>query len=283
MPLHSFEVEMVWVSRYDYGKGKQLAMHAHDYYQIIYLIDGEINFSYGWEQYSLSRGCCVVIFPGIEHGFIHNNHSTVKTLDVKFYIHSTRLTELMKKIKGLHAKVPKEIVVLLEQIKDEGTHRQSFFREMACLNLLKIMYLLYRESTEEQICRHNGLVVIDVPLQSGDGQAIVEQAKDYIQRHYTGELRVGDMAKRIGFHKNYMGQVFRRVSGHSISEYIKKLRMNKAKELMAYTELTLKEIASEIGFKNIHHFHRVFKQTEGISPGQWKRREIEGIRKGIRF
>ncbi|MCR2804716.1 helix-turn-helix domain-containing protein [Paenibacillus soyae] len=281
--MHKLEIELIWISRYDYEKGKQLAVHAHDYYQIIYLIDGDINFSYGGEPYPLNRGYCAVISPGVEHGFIHDNQSVVKTLDVKFRIHSTRLNQLMKQITGLHATVPKEMVVLLEQIKYEGTHQQPFFREMASLNLLKIVYMLHRKSTEAQTFRHSRLLGMEVSSGTEDGQAIVERTKEYIQHHYSGELRVADMAKRIGFHKNYMGQMFKQVCGQSISMYIKELRIGKAKELLAYSELTLKEIAPEVGFKNIHHFNRVFKQVEGISPGQWKRKEIQGIRKDIHF
>ncbi|MGG1639007.1 AraC family transcriptional regulator [Paenibacillus sp. NRS-1760] len=281
--MHKFEVEMIWASRYDYDKGKRLAMHAHEYYQIIYLIDGDIAFSYGNEQHPLTRGDCVFISPAVAHGFISHNQSATKTLDVKFRLRSTRLTAMMDSIKVLHTKVPKEIVILLEQIKYEGTHQQPFFREMACLSLLKILYLLHRQSNGAKSFVKSHVLGTDVlPLQ-GERMTVAERTSDYIKRHYSSELRVADMANRIGFNKNYMGQMFKRVYGHSISEHIKEIRIGKAKELMAYTEITLKEIASEVGFKNIHHFNRVFKQVEGISPGQWKQKEILGIRKHIRF
>jgi AraC-like DNA-binding protein len=55
----------------------------------------------------------------------------------------------------------------------------------------------------------------------------------------------------------------------------------RAKELIEYSDYALKEIAEAVGFKTVHHFTRTFTATEGLSPGAWRRKYLEGIRKDV--
>jgi AraC-like DNA-binding protein len=57
--------------------------------------------------------------------------------------------------------------------------------------------------------------------------------------------------------------------------------VEKACELMIYSDYSLKQISEMTGFKSIHHFSRVFREQKGISPGQFCRMEREGIRKDV--
>ncbi|WP_281890655.1 AraC family transcriptional regulator [Paenibacillus sp. YYML68] len=281
--MHEFDVEMIWASRYDYGRGNSLLLHAHDYYQLIYIIDGEVVFTCGDERRVLRTGDCAFITPSVAHGFTSRSDAAIKTLDMKFRTRSCRVDAWLKSIQVWHAQVSKEIVLLLEQIKQEGLRREAFFREMACVYLLNILYVLHRHSYGMKVSYPIQTSEADVAPLPGEAVTVAEQTRAYITNHYAEELRVADIAKHIGFSNNYVGHMFKQRYGCTISRYIQEVRIGKAKQFMAYTEITLKEMALQIGFKNIHHFNRVFKQLEGISPGQWKQREVQGIRKDIIF
>lgn len=103
----------------------------------------------------------------------------------------------------------------------------------------------------------------------------------YIKKHYKEELTLTAIADSLGYNQSYICQVFRKKLKYTPMRYLYLYRIEKAKELIAYSDFDLKQIASITGFKTIHHFTRLFHDTEGISPGQWREKEKAGIRKGV--
>jgi AraC-like DNA-binding protein len=61
--------------------------------------------------------------------------------------------------------------------------------------------------------------------------------------------------------------------------YLLECRIEQAKELISYSDYALKEIAERVGFKNIHHFTRVFSEITGVSPGLWRQQTVRAFAK----
>ncbi len=97
-------------------------------------------------------------------------------------------------------------------------------------------------------------------------QAAVEQAIDYIQNHYEQPLTREDLARLVGLSAKYMGSIFKKVTGTSISAYITEVRVRKAKEQMVSSKLKVNEIAKQVGYEDEFYFSRMFKQNVGQAP-----------------
>ncbi len=97
--------------------------------------------------------------------------------------------------------------------------------------------------------------------------------KLYIAGHYMENITRSDIAEAVGLSYSYVGELFRENTGHSITDYVQNLKMDKARELLSGTQLNLQEIAKRIGYPDSNGFIRAFQNRWGITPGEWRRRE----------
>ncbi len=101
--------------------------------------------------------------------------------------------------------------------------------------------------------------------------AIVSQAKDYIYDHMGEELSLGTVADSVGLSASHFSRIFKKETQYSPYEYIILVRINKAKHLLKTTDMPIKEIAYEVGYRSESNFCNSFTQRIGISPINFRR------------
>ncbi len=107
-------------------------------------------------------------------------------------------------------------------------------------------------------------------LSKGLSQLMI-RADEYIRRHYAQELTVEILAAYVGKTPNYFSHLFKREFGVTFKEYINRLRIAKAKELILQSNDLIYEISERVGFADYTYFTRVFKKLEGSSPALLRR------------
>lgn len=95
---------------------------------------------------------------------------------------------------------------------------------------------------------------------------LVIQAKDYIKNHIFMKISLADTASFINVSPNYLSALFRQYSDLGFSEYINKMKVKKAQELLAKSNLKIYQVSEELGFDNPQYFSRVFKKYTGHTP-----------------
>jgi len=103
-------------------------------------------------------------------------------------------------------------------------------------------------------------------------QGAVGRMKEYLRHHYKGKLRAGEVAKAAGLSKSRASHLFREETGSSLLEYQRKLRIDRGKHLLMNSDLSLADLAVELGFFDQSHFTRTFKQTERMPPSHFRRK-----------
>ncbi len=91
-----------------------------------------------------------------------------------------------------------------------------------------------------------------------------------LENRYTDTITLDELAKKYGISKFYLARQFKTYTGSPIGEYITLLRINKAKELLKYSDSTVNEIACSCGITNVSHFIRLFKEREGKTPLRYR-------------
>ena len=97
-----------------------------------------------------------------------------------------------------------------------------------------------------------------------------ERIVRHLEAHYREDIVFEDMAKEIGISYSYMRKIVYELTGKSLIDYLNQLRIEKAKQLLASTELTITEIAAEVGYPNVRNFTRFFHKFEGMPPSRYK-------------
>lgn len=91
------------------------------------------------------------------------------------------------------------------------------------------------------------------------------------ERYQDTTFSACDIAQSLDMSNAYLGRLFREGTGHSISEYLSRTRIQKATHLLIHTQLSAEQVANAVGFANAKYFFVVFKQYQGQTPLQYRR------------
>lgn len=104
-------------------------------------------------------------------------------------------------------------------------------------------------------------------------QSLVERAKEFVCQNYGREnLGLNDVAKALRLSPYYLAHLFKTTEGITLGRYIRNVRIERAKELLARSDVSITDIALEVGYSNPAHFSYIFKKEIGISPSRYRRR-----------
>ncbi|SFE50231.1 two-component system, response regulator YesN [Paenibacillus catalpae] len=101
-------------------------------------------------------------------------------------------------------------------------------------------------------------------------QNTMQKVLAYLQTHYADDLNMAVVSNHFSLNYSYFSQAFQEYSGENFSNYVRRLRLDKAKELLVHSDLKVYEISEQVGFENVKHFTRIFKDTEGITALEFR-------------
>ena len=99
----------------------------------------------------------------------------------------------------------------------------------------------------------------------------VKRAKSMIQEFYQTGITLDEIAGKLDITPEYLGNLFHQDMGITFSGYIRDFRINKAKELLIGSQLKLYEIAEQVGYSNAKYFSRVFRDSVGQLPAEYRK------------
>ncbi|HBF38109.1 MAG TPA: hypothetical protein DDW50_12395 [Firmicutes bacterium] len=103
-------------------------------------------------------------------------------------------------------------------------------------------------------------------------QVLIKKIINYVDENYQKEtISLNDLGVAVHLSPNYISSLFKKYRNITFSEYLIKVRMDKAQELLKYTDLKAYEVAEKIGYTNSQYFSVLFKQTTGYSPTEYKK------------
>lgn len=98
----------------------------------------------------------------------------------------------------------------------------------------------------------------------------VNTAIKFISGNYKEDLSVDRICAEVGFSKYYFCKLFKQQLGVSVHQYVNEFRINKAKELLAYSKLSVTSIAEQVGFKTTLTFLRAFERIVHMTPSEYR-------------
>ena len=96
------------------------------------------------------------------------------------------------------------------------------------------------------------------------------KARKFIQEHSDDELSLTKVAKFSNISGNHLSEKFKEVTGINFVDYIARIRVGKAHDLLQNSNLRVSEIAFAVGFQSLSQFNRVFKKLSGRSPSGYR-------------
>jgi YesN/AraC family two-component response regulator len=101
---------------------------------------------------------------------------------------------------------------------------------------------------------------------SSEAQRITRKAMAYIHEHYCESIGREDIARYAGVSEGYLSRCFTQETGLSLIHYVARYRIQQAKQLLNNSDMSITDIAMEVGFSDSNYFSRAFRREVGISP-----------------
>jgi AraC-like DNA-binding protein len=112
-------------------------------------------------------------------------------------------------------------------------------------------------------------------LQSADDEAAqrpVNEVINFLTEHSYEQLALPELCARFNMSESRFSRVFRRATGHTLTDFVNRLRVNRACQLLMDTQRSVTSICYEVGFNNIANFNRRFLEIKGMAPTEFRRR-----------
>ena len=103
-------------------------------------------------------------------------------------------------------------------------------------------------------------------------ESIISKAKTYIDQNFSKELTLDEVSRSVNISPYYFSKLFKEESGENFIEYLTKVRISHAKELLKNPALSIKEICVMSGYSDPNYFSRIFKKQEDVTPSEYRER-----------
>lgn len=113
-----------------------------------------------------------------------------------------------------------------------------------------------------------------VQLQSFDDDAALARISgivDWLSEHYCETFSMAELSQRLAMSESSFSRLFRRATGNSFTDFVNRLRINKACQLLMETDRYITNVCYDVGFNNVANFNRRFLQIKGMTPKEFRR------------
>lgn len=113
--------------------------------------------------------------------------------------------------------------------------------------------------------------IINTLLCGKSRKGIVDQICNHVLENVDMEVSLSSVAEKLFMNKTYMSELFKQKSGITFVEYLKVVKMERAKKLLFEEELKIFEIAEKLGYRDIEYFSKLFKRHTGFTPTEFRK------------
>jgi YesN/AraC family two-component response regulator len=267
-----FEIHtMDWIDKNRWEQNAE--PHRHNYFVIIWVKKGSGTHLIDLHKFELHNGTVYCITPGQIHQLTSKKGAEgyVISFTAEFMGLQEESFDLLFNT-GLfnsftHAPVISVDQDMQQEMDDMATKMVKEFANFYLLRseilkgYLKI-FLIYLTRQFERPDKEEG---------QSKNMELTRKFLDLIEKHFVEKRMVADYADELVVTANYLNEVIKKVSGFPASHHIQQRIILEAKRLAAYSTLSMKEVAYQLGFDDIAHFSKFFKNAAGMSFTDFKK------------
>ena len=263
-------------------KQTDVPIHSHSQIEIVYIRNGQGIESVNGQNYTCKKGDLLFFNVGDHHsvtsqtGGVDTIHILLKpsyltetstqaldAVDIltltSFREFETSVSDFLPKI-SFRGREIREIegifCTMLNEYEEKSIAFATILKSYLAILITRILRKVYKNNR-------------------GDIADAVEQISpdilEFIDKNYNKKITLNDLAEISCYNPSYFGQMFRKCVGVSPIEYLNRIRVEKAAELLSSSEISVDQVALEVGFSDRKRFYQIFKREMGVTPGQYKK------------
>jgi AraC-like DNA-binding protein len=168
---------------------------------------------------------------------------------------------------------PRQFNRVTKQLANWGLEFKSDELEHAWMNSRVLTNRQYDAAVQllSVFAEHLSIASNQIAVQQTNAEPpAITRAKKFIADHQTETLSLGQVAKAVNMSSFYFCKMFKKATGLNFTDYVSRVRVERARNLLLNPNLRVSEIAYEVGFQSLTHFNRVFRRIVGKSPTAYR-------------
>lgn len=255
--------------------------NKHEHFELVYVKKGHAVFQISGHPVPIGPNDIVIIKPNQTHKLIVDSETGCEFIVLSFKFMDQRNSEFSEtsledflnfvrskedgSFIALKVSQKNEIINVMNRILRER-ERADIGNEL--LNYLLVMELFILISRALKMEWENS-----IKNKSPKIKELIHASVSFINNNFERDISVGDISKFVFLSTSYFTRAFKEEIGISPMNYLLKVRVDRAKELLEESELKISDIALQVGFSNQQRFNEMFKKYAGITPMQYRKQK----------
>lgn len=257
-------------------------IHDHTFFELIYIYEGVCEQTISNNKKNLSMGDVCIIPPGIKHSVgvfddsiifnclirkstLHNiffnflNNPNILSAFFINNIYSENGNDYIIFHTGIDYEIQRGVLYMYK----ESIEQSLYWDQMISYTLMLIFGLLIRNYEKS----------IELPtfMQKADVQRFA--LLQYVQDNFA-TITLNQVAEKFNYTPEYTSRLFKSTTGRSFTQILQQVRLERAQVLLQDTNLSVANIANQIGYETTENFIRIFKKQMHMTPTEYRRRGI---------
>lgn len=259
-----------------YRQSGSFPLHCHPEIELYYCTEGSYLLRIDQTEYFLKKGDLAIIGSMVPHELPESDPS-IQAKALVLEVGPVMLGNYFQQLAGNPFSHPmyfnlqeshRELFELLEETEYLRENPTPFSNLMIRGNLYKIFAYILKDCTAQSEDSHRSKKMMSV--------LHVETALEHIRNNYAQPIPVEEVATLCGYSKSNFCKIFKQITGQTFHAVLNDHRLRVACTLLREAQLSVEQIALQVGFSDAKSFCRGFKAVYGISPGEYRKQQ--GVR-----
>ena len=272
--------KIITIHYFEFDKHFTSHTESHDFWELVYAVKGDLICSIEGEEILLKEGEIIFHKPGVSHAHRADGKRAPNVFIASFECKS----EAMHYFENRHMAVDKAFLRFIFAIIEESRltfdlpYSDPEIRRMKLLDspalggqqLIKNYLELLLISLMRNEAEHGESHAVFLPREQFD-ERISDRVIKYMQEHITERLSVDDVCAELHYNKSYVFRQFKKTTGSSLMAYFTRLKIQKAKEMLRETDISVSSISDQLSFDTPNYFSKTFKRLTSYTPSTYRK------------
>jgi AraC-like DNA-binding protein len=247
--------------------------HCHDFASLVYVLSGTCTYNIGNSIYQVKKGDMLALNSGVQHGKLMRPGEDIMELHTGFgniFIEGLPKNHLIEPgscpVIGLQA-YEQEYLKCCSDICYEQENNEPGSELMLKISVMKLLVLFLKTTRIQPQHAEKSLVSFD----SLEKSVIVSTLMTFMGDNYMRPISLETISKSIYLSPAYISKVFKEEMGVSPINYLIKIRLAKARELLLEGRLSIKSVARSVGYEDVYYFSKLYKKYHAVPPSKVRR------------
>lgn len=271
--------EFVNISYYKLPKNYEFPGESHEFWELIYVDQGELTVTAGENSFLLKAGELAFHCPHEFHSFRVTGTGYVNIMIISFYCASSYMQAFENRILFLHyaekqclSNIAREAECAFEHFDhappliDMRKKAAAPFgsEQLICTSLEQLFIYIYRRNDNIHIQERS------VPFKrQHHRKELILQVQDYLKAHFHQRITLASLADQYCISISHLRSIYKEQTGTTIIADLTAIRISEAKRMIRENNLTFTQIAEAVGYDSIYYFSKQFKAQTGMTPTEY--------------